>query len=116
MADPQKTYRQLLDTLPELARIMAYDFERFDIDICRRDNLVDYARTLQKLAEILMTQPSEAQEEAIKVIRDFIASRQREPGHWHSPDWLAYMLGQAVEKAKKRQRRRRKPAKDELPF
>jgi len=114
MADPQKTYRQLLDTLPELARIMAYDFERFDT--CRRDNLVDYARTLQKLAEILLTQPSEAQEEAIKVIRDFIASRQREPGQWHSADWLAYMLGQTVEKAKKRQRRRRKLAKDELPF
>jgi hypothetical protein len=114
MADPQKTYRQLLDTLPELARIMAYDFERFDT--CRRDNLVDYARTLQKLAEILLTQPSEAQEEAIKVIRDFIASRQREPGQWHSADWLTYMLGQTVEKAKKRQRRKRKLAKDELPF
>ena len=112
MADPQKIYRQLLDTLPELGQIIAYDFERFD----RRDNLVGYARTLQKLADILLTQPCEAKEEAIKVIRDFIASRQREPGQWHSADWLAYMLGQAVEKAKKRQRRRRKPAKDELPF
>ncbi len=116
MADPQKTYRQLLDTLPELARIMAYDFERFDT--CRRDNLVDYARTLQKLAEILLTQPYEAQEEAIKVIRDFIASRQREYGQWHGADWLAYMLGQTVERAKRRQRRKRpKPlADDELPF
>ncbi len=115
MADPQKTYRQLLDILPELGGIIAYDFGVFET--CRRDNLVDYARTLQKLAEILLTQPHEAQEEAIKVIRDFIASRQREPGHWHSADWLAYMLGQVIEKAKKRQRRRRKPArKDELPF
>ena len=112
MADPQKLYRQLLDSLPELARVMAYDFERFET--CRRDNLVDYARTLWKLAEILFTMPSETQEEAIGVIRDYMDSRQREYGQWHSADWLAYMLGQAVEKAKKRQRR--KPAKDELPF
>ncbi len=114
MADPQKIYRQLLDTLPELGQIIAYDFGVFET--CRRDNLVDYAQTLQKLTEILFTQPSEAQEEAIKVIRDFIASRQKPYGEWQSPDWLAYMLGQAVEKAKKKQRRRRKPAKDELPF
>jgi len=113
MADPQALYRQLLDTLPELGRIIAHDFERFD----RRDNLVAYAQALQKLAEILMTLPYETNEEAIRVIRDFIASRQREPGYWHSPDWLAYMLGQTAEKAKKRQKRkRRKLAKDELPF
>jgi hypothetical protein len=113
MADPQKIYRQLLDTLPELARVMAYDFERFET--CRRDNLVGYAQTLQRLAEILMTQPYEAQEETIKVIRDYIASRQKE-GQWKDADWLAYMLGQVIEKAKKRQRRRRKLAKNELPF
>jgi len=114
MADPQKTYRQLLDTLPELGKIIAYDFGLFET--CRRDNLVSYAQALQKLAEILFLLPSKTQEEAIKVIRDFIASRQREPGQWHSADWLAYMLGQVVERAKKRQRRRRKLAKDELPF
>jgi hypothetical protein len=115
MADLQKIYRQLLDTLPELARVMVYDFEHFET--CRRDNLVGYAQTLQKLAEILMTQPYEAKEEAIRVIRDYIANRQMEPGHWHDADWLAYMLGQAVEKAKKRQRRKRhKPAANELPF
>ncbi len=116
MTDPQKTYRNLLDTLPELAKVMTYDFERFDT--CRRDNLVGYAQTLQKLAEILMTQPYEAQEEAIKVIMDFIASRQREYGQWHGADWLAYMLGQVIEKAKRRQRQKRhKPlADDELPF
>jgi hypothetical protein len=113
MADPQKIYRQFLDTLPELARIMAYDFEYFET--CRRDNLVGYARTLQRLAEILMTQPYEAQKEAIKVIRDYIASRQKEYGQWKDADWLAYMLRQVV--AKKRQRRKRKPlAGDELPF
>jgi hypothetical protein len=115
MADPQKIYRQFLDTLPELAKVMAYDFERFET--IRRDTLVDYTRTFQKLAEILMTLPSEAQEETLKVIRDYIASRQREPGHWHDADWLGYMLGQIVEEAKKRQRRKRhKPAADELPF
>ena len=113
MADPQKIYRQLLDTLPELARVMAYDFEHFET--CRKDNLVGYAWTLQKLAEILMTLPYETKEEAIRVIRDYIDSRQKEPGHWHDADWLAYMLGQAVERAKKRQRRK-KLAADELPF
>jgi ABC-type sugar transport system substrate-binding protein len=114
MADPQVLYRQLLDTLPELGRIIAHDFEHFKT--CRRDNLVGYAQTLQKLAEILLTLPyGNETEEAIKVIRDFIASRQEPPGQWKSSDWLAYMLGQAVEKAKKRQKRR-KLAKDELPF
>ncbi len=115
MADPQKTYRQLLDTLPELGRIIAYDFGRFET--CRRDSLVDYAQALQRLAEILFLLPSEAQEETIRVIRDYIASRQREYGQWHGADWLAYMLGQTVERAKKRQRQKRhKLAKDELPF
>jgi hypothetical protein len=115
MADPQKIYRQFLDTLPELARIMAYDFERFET--IRRDTLVGYARTLQKLAEILLTLPSEAQEETLKVIRDYIASRQRELGHWHDADWLGYMLEYVAERTKKRQRRKRhKPAADELPF
>jgi hypothetical protein len=115
MADPQKIYRQFLDTLPELARIMAYDFERFET--VRRDTLLGYARTLQKLAEILLTLPSEAQEETLKVIRDYIASRQREHGHWHDADWLGYMLEYVAERTKKRQRRKRhKPAADELPF
>ncbi len=101
----------LRDLLPQLAEILAYDFGHFRT--CWRDNLVGYARVFDKLLDVLMA-PYPAEEEAAKVIRDFIASRQREPGHWHSPDWLAYMLGQIV--AKKRQRRRRKPAKDELPF
>jgi hypothetical protein len=115
MADPQKIYRQFLDTLPELARIVAYDFERFET--IRRDTLLGYARTFQKLAEILLTLPLEAQEEAIKVMRDYIASRQEPPGQWKSPDWLGYMLECVAERAKKRQRRKRhKPAADELPF
>jgi hypothetical protein len=107
---------ELRDLLPQLAEILAYDFARFET--CRRDNLVGYARTLQKLAEILMTLPYEAQEEAVRVIRDYIASRQELPGQWKSPDWLDYMLRQVVERAKKRQRRKRhKPlADDELPF
>ena len=115
MADPQKIYRQFLDTLPELARVMAYDFEHFET--CRRDNLVGYARTFQKLVEILLTLPYEANEKALKVIRDYIASRQEPPGQWKSPDWLGYMLECVAERAKKRQRRKRhKPAADELPF
>ncbi len=116
MADLQDIYRQFGDLLPELAKLMTYDLERFET--CRKDILVDYTRAFQKLVGILMTQPYEAKEEAIKVIRDFIASRQREYGQWHSPDWLAYMLGQVIERAKERQRQKRhKPlADDELPF
>jgi hypothetical protein len=62
--------------------------------------------------------PYPAEEKAAEVIRNYIASRQEPPGQWKSPDWLAYMLGQIVEEAKKRQRRKRaKPlAADELPF
>jgi len=116
MADPQVLYRQLLDTLPELGRIIAHDFEHFETS--RRDNLVGYAQTLQKLAEILLTLPYETKEEALKVIEEFIANRQREYGHWYDADWLAYMLGQVIQRTKERQRRKRhKPlTDDELPF
>jgi hypothetical protein len=114
MADLQKIYRQFEDILPQLAEILAYDFSRFRT--CWRDNLVGYARVFDKLLDVLMA-PYPAEEKAAEVIRDYIASRQEPPGQWKSPDWLAYMLGQVVEKAKKGQRRkRRKPAADELPF
>jgi hypothetical protein len=114
--DPYKVHRQLEDILPELAKVMAYDFERFET--CRRDTLEGYARVLDRLLVILLTVPSEGQLEAIEVIKEFIASRQREPGKWKDAGWLAYMLGQVVERAKRRQRRKRhKPlADDELPF
>ncbi len=116
MADLQDIYRKFGDLLPELAKVMTYDLERFET--CRRDILVDYTQAFKKLVGILMTQPYEAQEEAIKVIRDFIASRQREYGQWQSAAWLAYMLGQVIERAKRRQRQKRhKPlGGDELPF
>ena len=113
MADLQKIYRQFEDLLPQLAEILAYDFSHFRT--CWRDFLVDYARVFDKLLDVLMA-PYPAEEEALKVIREYIASRQEPPGQWKSPGWLAYMLGQVVERAKKRQRRRRKLAKDELPF
>jgi len=111
--DPYRVQQQLAETLPELAKILAHDFDKFRT--CWRDQLVDYARVLDKLLDVLMA-PYPAEEEAAKVIRDYIASRQKPYGQWKAPSWLAYMLGQTVEKAKKRQRRRRRPAKDELPF
>lgn len=106
---------ELKDLLPQLAEILAYDFARFRT--CWRDYLVDYARVFDRLLDVLMT-PYPAEEEAVKVIEDFIASRQKPSGEWKSPDWLAYMLGQIVERAKKRQRRKRKMSldDDELPF
>jgi len=107
--------RKLNDLLPQLAEILAYDFSRFRT--CWRDHLVDYARVFDRLLDVLMS-PYPAEEEAVKVIEEFIASRQKPYGEWKSPDWLAYMLGQIVERAKKRQRRKRKRAlaDDELPF
>jgi hypothetical protein len=105
---------ELKDLLPQLTEILAYDFARFRT--CWRDHLVDYARVFDKLLDVLMA-PYPAEEEAVKVIEEFIASRQKPPGQWKDPGWLAYMLGQIVEKAKKRQRRRKKKAADdELPF
>jgi len=107
---------ELRDLLPQLTEILAYDFARFRT--CWRDNLVDYARVFDRLSDVLMT-PHPAEEEAVKVIEEFIASRQKPYGQWKSPGWLAYMLGQIVERAKKRakkRQRRRALADDELPF
>jgi hypothetical protein len=106
---------QLKDLLPELGQVIAHDFGCFRITWL--DFLVGYARVFDKLLDVLMA-PYPAEEEAAKVIRDYIASRQKPYGEWQSPDWLAYMLGQVAERAKKRQRRKRhKPlAADELPF
>jgi len=104
--------KKLDEILPELGKVLAHDFERFEIT--RMGILVDYAKVFDKLLDVLSS-PYPAEEEAARVIDEFIASRQKPCGEWKSPDWLAYMLGQAVEKAKKRQKRH-KPAKDELPF
>jgi hypothetical protein len=104
--------KSLKDLMPELGQVIAHDFARFSW----RDYLVDYAKVLDKLLDVLMA-PYPAEEEAVKVIRDYIDSRQKPYGQWKSPDWLAYMLGQIVEKAKKRQRRKRRVlTDDELPF
>jgi hypothetical protein len=105
---------QLKDLLPELGQVIAHDFGRFRITWL--DFLVGYARVFDKLLDVLMA-PYPAEEKAAEVIRDYIASRQQPYGEWKSPDWLAYMLGQIVEEAKKRQRRKRhKPTANELPF
>jgi len=106
---------ELKDILPQLTEILAYDFARFRT--CWRDHLVDYARVFDRLLDVLMT-PHPAEEEAVKVIEEFIASRQKPPGQWKDAGWLAYMLGQIVGRAKKRQRRKRQKAlaDDDLPF
>jgi hypothetical protein len=106
---------ELKNLLPQLAEILAYDFARFRT--CWRDHLVDYARVFDRLLDVLMA-PHPAEEEAVKVIEEFIASRQKPYGQWKDAGWLAYMLGQIVEKAKKRQRRKRQKAlaDNELPF
>jgi len=104
--------KKLNELLPELGKILAHDFERFEITWL--DFLVGYAKVFDKLLDVLMA-PYPAEEEAAKVIEEFIASRQKPYGEWKSPDWLAYMLEETVKKAKKP-----KPEKplveDELPF
>ncbi len=116
MADLQDIYRRFGDILPELAKVMAYDLEYFDTSW--RSILIDYTLAFQKLVDILARLPYGTEEEAIKVIEEFIASRQKPYGEWKSPDWLEYKLRQIVERAKRRQRRKRpKPLDDdELPF
>jgi len=104
--------KKLHDLLPELGKILAHDFERFEIT--RMDILMDYARVFDKLLDVLAS-PYPAEEEASKVIEEFLTSRQKPYGEWKSPDWLAYKLNQVVERARKP--KAQKPlAEDELPF
>jgi hypothetical protein len=116
MADLQEIRRQFADTLPELAKIIAHDLEHFDTSWL--SIFTDYTLALRKLVDILAKLPYGTEEEALKVIEDFIASRQKEYGQWKDASWLSFMLGQVIERAKKRQKRKReKPlADDELPF
>jgi hypothetical protein len=101
--------KRLKDILPELARIMAYDFSYFQITWL--DILVGYARVFDKLLDILMM-PTKAEAEAVKAIEEYIASRQREYGQWKSPDWLAYKLS-IIDKTEEKTE---ELAEDELPF
>jgi len=104
--------KKLNDLLPELGRILAHDLERFEIT--RTGILIDYARVFDRLLDVLAS-PYPAEEEAAKVIEEFITSRQKPYGEWKSPDWLVYSLKQVVEKARKP--KPEKPlAEDELPF
>jgi hypothetical protein len=104
--------KKLHDLLPELGQILAHDFERFEIT--RMGILMDYARVFDKLLDVLAL-PYPAEESAVKVIEEFLASRQKPCGEWKSPDWLAYMLGQVVEGARKP--KAKKPlAEDKIPF
>jgi hypothetical protein len=97
--------KELKDVLPELGQVIAHDFAHFES--IWFDVLVGYSKVFDGLLDILML-PSKAEDEAVKVIEEFIASRQKPYGQWKSPDWLAYMLGQIVEEEPL--------ADDELPF
>jgi hypothetical protein len=104
--------KKLNDLLPELGKILAHDFERFEIT--RMGILMDYAKVFDRLLDVLAS-PCPAEESAVKVIEEFITSRQKPYGEWKSPDWLAYSLKQIVEEARKP--KPEKPlAEDELLF
>jgi len=104
--------KKLNDLLPELGKVLAHDFERFEIT--RMGILIDYAKVFDRLLDVLAS-PYPAEEEAAKVIEEFITSRQKPYGEWKSPDWLVYSLKQVVEKARKP--KPEKPlAEGELPF
>jgi hypothetical protein len=104
--------KKLSDLLPELGKVLAHDFERFEIT--RMGILIDYAKVFDRLLDVLAS-PYPAEEEAAKVIEEFITSRQKPYGEWKSPDWLAYSLKQVVEKARKP--KPEKPlAEDKIPF
>jgi hypothetical protein len=104
--------RKLNNILPELGQVIAHDFERFEITWM--DILVGYAKVLDRLLDVLSS-PHPAEEEAVKVIEEFLASRQKPYGEWKSPDWLEFMLRRIVEEARKP--KPEKPlAEDELLF
>jgi len=104
--------KKLSDLMPELGKVLAHDFERFEIT--RMGILVEYARVFDRLLDVLAS-PYPAEEEAAKAIEEYIASRQKPCGEWKSPDWLAYSLKQVVEEARKP--KAKKPlVEDELPF
>jgi hypothetical protein len=104
--------RKLNDILPELGQVVAHDLNRFRV--AWLDVLVGYAKVFDRLLDVLSS-PYPAEEEAVKVIEEFIASRQKPYGEWKDADWLEYKLGLIVEEARKP--KPEKPlAEDELPF
>ena len=89
--------KKLNDLLPELGRIFAYDLERFiDLWLTQFDTFVDYVMTFEKLIYIVGMGNPEVEERALKIVEEFIASRQKPYEEWKSSNWLVHELGQVI--------------------
>jgi hypothetical protein len=95
--------RKLNELLPELGRIFAYDLERFkDLWLTQFDTFVDYVMTFEKLIYIVGMGNPEVEERALKIVEEFIASRQKSYEEWKSSNWLVHELGQVIGEELKR--------------
>jgi putative lipoic acid-binding regulatory protein len=85
------------DLLPELGRILTYDFERFrDLWLTQLDSLVDYTMAFEKLIYVVGLGNPDLEKRVVEVVEEFIASRQKPYEEWKSSGWLAYELGRVV--------------------
>ncbi len=89
--------KELNDLLPELVRIFAHDLERFrDLWLTQFDAFVDYTMAFERLIYIVGLGNPEVEEKALKVVEEFITSRQNSYEEWKSSNWLAHELGRVI--------------------
>jgi hypothetical protein len=89
--------RNINDLLPELGRIFSHDLERFkDLWLTQFDAFVDYVMTFEKLIYIVGMGNPEVEERVLKIVEEFIASRQKPYEEWKSSNWLVHELGQVI--------------------
>jgi len=95
--------KKLQDILPELGHIFSHDLERFrNLWLTQLDAFVDYVMTFEKLIYIVGMGNPEVEERALKIVEEFIASRQKSYEGWKSSNWLVHELGQVIGEELKR--------------
>lgn len=103
--------------LPELGQIFASDLERSkDFWSSQFDSFMDWTEAFWHLLYIMSSGGIEAEKEAIKVIEEFVRSRQKPYGQWKSSGWLAFTLRQIKDKAQNSPKTESPLTDDELPF
>jgi hypothetical protein len=108
---------ELRDLLPELGRIFTYDLEKSkDFWFSQFDSFMDWTEAFWHLLYIMSLGGIEAEKEAIKVIEEFVQSRQKPYGQWKSSGWLAFMLRQIKDKTQNSPKTEKALTDDELPF
>jgi len=89
--------KKLDEILPEIGRIFAYDLERFkDLWLTQLDCLVDYAMTFEKLIYVVGLGNPKVEEKVVKILEEFITSRQKPYEEWKGSNWLVHELGRVI--------------------